>query len=300
MKLWKAWAVVVLAAAIGEPAAGQRLLEEWQVRTTAGPEALVSGASAVFWNPAQVAVAGGTVEALVLDLRAPGITGVDGVAIAAAVALDERTVIALGYEHIGVSGIEHTTDSPDGGTPLDVGEDRFAAAASHLLGERVRIGAMVRYTRLPEVAYTTMSGAATGQARSVIALGAGLRVRPVARLPLSVAAMAATEGSESYWMAGLEFASGLGWAEWRLHGEYGLAGGELAPGVTHRGAARAVWRDHVELTAGAALEPDGDGRSLQPVAGAALSLSRYRLGMVREQLANDFGGAWSFMFSVTF
>lgn len=297
MRLGSIGAAAVLTA-LAAPASGQRLLEEWQVRTSAGAEALVTGASAVFWNPAQVLAAGGTAELMVLDLRAPRITGVEGIAAAAAYVLDERTVLAVGYEHVRVDGIERTTDSPDGGAAIDFGENRFAAAASHRMGASTRVGALVRYTRLPEISYTGADGSRDGGARSVIALGAGVRHRPLSRLPLDVAAMAATEGSETYWMAGVEFAPDRRWAQWQLRGEYGLAGGELAPGVTHRAAATAAWREQVEVTLGVAIEPDGGERSLQPVLGTTLRLSRYRLGMVREQLPNDFGGAWSFAFGV--
>jgi hypothetical protein len=278
---------VALACAAG-PVSGQRLLEEWQVRSTAGAEALVRGAAAVFWNPAQIGVAG-RLEATLLDLRAPGITGIDGLALAGAYRLDDRTFVAAGYEHVGVSGIEQTTDSP-AGTPLDLGENRFVAAAAHTLGTATHVGAMVRYTRLPEISAQ----------RSVIALGAGVRSRPFAAVPLDVAAMAATEGSEAYWMAGVEFASSTPWENWSARAEYGAAGGQLAPGVTHRAAGTAEWDGRADITVGAVLEPDGGSRSLQPVLGAALRLNRYRLGAVREQLPNEFGSAYSFHFSVTF
>jgi hypothetical protein len=292
-------ACMALAAGAG-PASGQRLLEEWQVRTTAGAEALATGASAVFWNPAQVMVRGGRAEVIVLDLRAPSMTGVEGIAGAAAYTLDERTVLAVGYEHMRVDGIERTTDSPDGGSPIDFGENRFAVAASHRLGSALRVGAMVRYTRLPEVSYTSASGAPLGGAESVLGLGAGVRYRPLATLPLDLAAMAATEGSETYWMAGAEFAPRRTWSHWQLRGEYGVAGGELAPGTTHRAALTAAWREQVELTLGGVMEPDGGGRSLEPALGTTLRLSRYRLGVVREQLPNEFGGAWSFALGLAF
>jgi hypothetical protein len=287
-----------ILSVVAAPVSGQRLLEEWQVRPSAGADALVSGATAVFWNPSQVTVPAGVAELMVLDLRAPSVTGVEGIAAAGAYRLNGRTTLALGYEHVRVDGIERTTDSPDGGAPIDFGENRFAAAASHRLGESLRVGALVRYTRLPEISYTGADGSREGGARSVIALGAGVRYRPLVTMPLELAGMAATEGSETYWMAGIGIASGERWAEWQLRAEYGLAGGELAPGVTHRAAGTATWRDQIEVTLGAAVEPDGDSRSLQPVLGTALRLSRYRLGIVREQLPNEFGAAWSFSFGV--
>ncbi|CAN5851189.1 hypothetical protein BH23GEM9_BH23GEM9_17910 [soil metagenome] len=272
-----------------EPAAAQRLLDEWKVRPTAGAEALSRGSTAVFWNPAQITVARRG-EASVMDLRAPGVTGVDGLAAAFALALDERTVLGIGYEYISVGGVEQTTTSPDGGAPIDLAENRLGLAASHRMGERLQVGALVQYTRLPEISPEA----------SVIALGAGLSYRIGTRFPVEVAAMGGTEGESAYWLAGVELASGERWTEWQLRGEYGAAGSRIAPGTTHRAAAAMEWRRHVELMLGAASEPDGTSRSLEPLIGAEVRLQRYRLGMVREQLPNDFGGAWSFRFSIEF
>lgn len=274
-----------------QPASGQRLLEEWRSRTSAGAEALARGPDAVFWNPALVRVEAGRVEASIVDLRAPRETGVDGLSLAAALALDGgRTTLAFGYEHVGVGGIEGTTTSPEPGAPIDVAENRFAFAASHMLGGRARAGALVQYTRLPEI---------TGD-DGVMAIGAGLYWQPVERWPVHIAGMAASEGREAYWLAGLEYAAPWRVHDWRFRGEYGLAGGELAPGVTHRLAASGDWRQAVELAAGLAVEPDADGRRVVPVGSATLRLARYRLGVVREQLTNGFGAAYSFRFGVSF
>jgi hypothetical protein len=279
----------LLALAAPADASSQRLLEEWRLRPTAGAEALVDGATAVFWNPARIA-ADGRGEASILDLRAPGIVGVDGLAVALAIALDDRTTLGFGYEFIGVAGIERTTTSPDGGSEIDMAENRLAMAASHTVGDRMRVGALVQYTRLPDVS----------SQKSVVAIGAGFSFQPTTSLPLQLAAMAASEGDEIHWSAGVEFASAQRWQEWLIGGQYGVSGGQLAPGATHRFAALAEWRQHVELSLGMASEPDGTSRSLEPVMGAEVRLQRYRLGMVREQLPNEFGGAYSFRFSIAF
>ena len=282
--------VVICALAGTDSLAAQRLLEEWQVRPGAGAEALMSGAVAVFWNPSQVSVAQRRYEVSLMDLRAPGITGVSGMALAGAAALDDRTVIALGYERVGVD-IEQTTTSPDIEGTLDVGENRFAAAASHALREGMHVGAGVLYTRLPAVS----------EHESVLSLSGGVSWQGTAfRFPVALAVMGATEGDDERWMAGAEIASGAWWDQVVVRGQYGAAGGELAPGVTHRLSATGEWRDMVELTVGAAAEPDGDDHSLEPVLGASVGLNRYRLGLVRETLPNDFGSAYSLRFSVGF
>lgn len=271
------------------PASSQRLLDEWRVRTTAGAEALATGAPAVFWNPAQVAAAGRG-EAMVADLRAPGITGVDGLVAALAFRLDGRTVLAAGYEYMGVDGLEGTTTSPDAGAPLDIGENRFGFAASHEVNPRTRVGALVQYTRMPAIANET----------SVIALGAGIHYAMPVRLPLAVAGSISFEGEDINWLAGATVVSGRLLTDWQLRGEYGASGGEMQPGTTHRLTAIGDWRDHVSVSLGAAREPDGTSHTIQPVVGAELRLYRYRLGLVREELANEFGGAWSFRFTVGF
>jgi hypothetical protein len=282
-------AACLLAWALPEAAAAQRLLDEWRVRTMPGAEALARGATAVFWNPAQVVVAGRG-EATVADLRAPGITGVDGLAVALAGVLDGRTTLALGYEYMGVDGLEETTTSPDALAPIDLGENRFAVAASHAMSARARIGAVVQYTLMPEI---------SGE-RSSIAMGLGAEYLPRTPVPVRVAGSAAVEGEAVQWIAGVEVGSGDRWREWRVRGQYGAAGSDLAPGTSHRLTALGEWRDHVEVALGAVSEPDGAGRAVQPVVGAELRLHRYRLGMVREELGNDFGGAWSFRFSIAF
>jgi hypothetical protein len=285
----RAFAAGTWLLVLPEAAAAQRLLDEWRVRTVAGAEALAPGAAAVFWNPAQLRVTGRG-EAMVADLRAPGITGVDGLVVALAGALDGRTTLGVGYEYMGVSGLERTTTSPDAGAPIDLGENRFAVAASHILGNRAHLGAVVQYTRMPEI---------SGE-RSSISLGGGLRYEAPLPLPATLAGSMAVEGEAVQWLAGVEFASGPRWTHWQLRGQYGAAGSDLAPGTTHRLTAIGEWRQHVELAVGAVSEPDGAGRAVQPVVGAELRLHRYRLGLVREELGNDFGGAWSFRFTVGF
>ena len=278
---------------VTQPVFGQRLLEEWRVRTSAGPDALARGATAVFWNPAQLLIELGRGEVVVLDLHAPRVTGINGLAAAAAIVVpDGRTTFGIGYEHMSVSGVERTTTSPDGGETLQLAEDRFGLAVARVLNTHTRVGAVVQYTRLPVLDLDSV--------QSVIALGAGFRYQPTTRLPLYLAGMAATEGDGAYWMAGLEFASPWQLPDWALRAEYGAAGGQLAPGVTHRVALTGEWQRAAELSVGAAIEPDGNSRSITPVGAATLRFNRYRLGIVREQLPNDFGGAYSFRFSVSF
>lgn len=285
-------AALLLLASAG-PVSGQRLLEEWRVRPTARPEALLQGAAAVFWNPAQVQVRTGRGEATVLDLHTPAALGIDGTGVAASYALDGRTTIALGLERVGVDGLVETDNSPDDLGELDIGETRFAGAAAHALGEHSAVGAMVQYTRLPQLDTDNDEG-------SVLALGAGISYQRTLRLPVQLAAMAATEGDDIYWTAGLEVGSGSAWDEIVVSGAWGASGGDLAPGITHRALGIVDWRTQVELSAGVVSEPDGSGRALSPLGSGTVRFGRYRLGAVWEKLPNDFGSAWSFRLAVRY
>lgn len=285
-------ATLLLLAGAG-PLSGQRLLEEWRVRPTARPEALLRGAAAVFWNPAQVQVRDGRGEATVLDLHTPSALGISGTGIAASFALDRRTTIALGLERVGIDGLVETGNAPDDLGELDIGETRFAGAAAHALGEHSSVGAMVQYTRLPQLDVETDD-------RSVLALGAGVRYNRTVWLPVELAAMAATEGEDVYWMAGVEVGSGPAWQDFTVSGAYGASGGDLSPGVSHRVLGIVDWRTHVEVSAGVASEADGSDRSLAPLASGSVRFGRYRIGAVWEQLPNDFGSAWSFRLAVRY
>ncbi|MEO5509717.1 MAG: hypothetical protein ABIS27_03750, partial [Longimicrobiales bacterium] len=89
------------------PASGQQLIDDWVIRASATPDALLSGATAVFRNPGMLTVAGRG-EGVLMDLRGPGTSGVTGMGLAAAYRLDARTTIGAGFQHIGVDDIERT------------------------------------------------------------------------------------------------------------------------------------------------------------------------------------------------
>ena len=119
-----------LVCGAAPPAAGQRLLD-LEPRTSAGAEAAVAGAAAVFWNPAGIGALSRRAEASVVDVRGPESTGLGGLAFAAALRLDDRTTLALGFQHAGIEGIERTSDSPLPGLGegiIDLSEDVLSAA----------------------------------------------------------------------------------------------------------------------------------------------------------------------------
>lgn len=284
-------ALALLLFAPAPPLAAQRLLD-LPVRAWAGADATASGAVAAFWNPA-AAIITGRAEAMVLDVLAPEPTGLGGFAAAAAFRVDSALTLAIGYHHVGVDGIMLTTDSPlpEDATPLELGEDALALSARRALGQFLAAGVSLRYVRAAEFA----------EDRSVLEFGAGIHLRPElpGRPVIGAAARAESEGMA--WMTGIDVTPFLAADdEWRLGASWGADGGPLRIGVSHRLAALAGWRDVVRVSAGMSGEPDADGRTWRPVASASVRLARYALGVMREQMANDFGAVHALRFTIAF
>jgi hypothetical protein len=139
-------AVWAAALAAPRPAVAQGLLD-WPVRTELRPEALLSGAAAVFWNPA-AAMPAGRAELLAADLDVP--TGVRGIAVAGTVAAGARVAIAAGYEHLRIDDVDRTSNSPipdPGVAGLDLSEHVFSLGGSLAVTRTVSAGTAVRYMR---------------------------------------------------------------------------------------------------------------------------------------------------------
>jgi hypothetical protein len=275
------------------PLAAQGMLDV-PVRTTAGADAVRPGAAAVFWNPGAIALAGTRAEALLLDVRGPSATGLDGLALAGAVRVDSATTLAIGFRHSGIEEIGQTTDSPLGdGTSgtIDISEDLFVVAAARSLSPVLRVGAIVSYARSAEVL----------EADDVLEIGAGMSARLPALPGSSVGA--SVRGSEDgvRWLAGLSLAPDFArWSDWSIVGDYGAAGAPEYHGIAHRVTAGIRWSDRVGGAAGLAGEPGADGTTWTAVAGADLRLNRYVVGVVREQMPNGFGAVHTFRLSVGF
>jgi hypothetical protein len=248
----------------------------------------------VFWNPGSIALTGTRAEALLLDIRGPSTTGLDGLALAGAIRVDSATTLAIGFRHSGIDEIGQTADSPLGdaaaGT-IDISEDLFVVAAARRLSRAVRVGAIAGYAR----------SAAVLQTDDLLEIGAGMSAHLPALLGSSVAA--AARGSEDgvRWIAGVSLAPDFArWNAWSIVGDYGAAGAPEYPGVAHRITAGARWGDRVGASAGLAGEPGADGITWDAVAGGDLRLNRYVVGVVREQMPNGFGAVHTFRLSVVF
>jgi hypothetical protein len=282
-----------LALAAAMPAGAQRVLE-MPARTAAGADALARGPIAVFWNPGAAGAPFSRGEVLVMDLRGPSSTGLDGTVLAGSVRLDPSTWLLIGYQNLRIDDIQRTTTSPlpeDGATTLDIGENLFAVAAVRALGPRITIGAGVQYVRGPEI----VGG------DNAVEIGAGATVQPDhpwrPRLGLAIR----TTGEGSFWTAGVEAAPDvLRRGEWSVAANYGAGGSPQYRGISHRLAAGALWRDLVNLTVGIAGEPGLDGHTWDPVAGVAVSFGRFTVGILRENLPNSLGAVHAFRLATAF
>lgn len=285
--------VAVFAASIASPLRAQRILD-LPMRAGPGADALAAGPLAVFWNPGSLGLPAGRGEALVMDVRGPASTGLDGVGLAGIVRLDPRTVVGFGFQHVGIGDIEETTTSPltsDGAVPLDISENAFHFAALRVLGSGIGVGASVQYTRAAEI----------GGGDDVVGLGAGFRYGVAGGAGPTVAAGLRFEDTSTDWYAGVGMRRSIGTGgEWAAGADWGLAGSGRFAGVAHRIAASAVWQDRLNVAAGLAGEPGAEGRTWNPALGVSLQLSRYRIGVLREQLANGIGAVHSFRLDLAF
>jgi hypothetical protein len=269
----------------------QRLVD-LEVRASAGPDVLTTGAAAAFWNPAAAGRLGGRAEALVIDIRGPAVTGLGGFAAAGAWRLDSRLTLAVSWEHVSVDDIGRTSDSPipDGAASrIELGEDVVGLSAAQRLGHIASLGVQVRYARASAIV----------EDRTVLEFGVGLDLRPDLPLRPAVAGMVRAEEGGARWGAGLEvvpvtvggISAGAAW---------GLGGGPSYRGTSQRLAGLFGWRDALHVSAGLAAEPGADGTTWQPIAAAALRVQRYGIGVVREELPHGFGAKHAFRFSVAF
>jgi hypothetical protein len=289
LPLLRAFLPVALVMSFAGPARAQRLLD-WPLRTSAGPESVVRGVEAAYWNPAGISTGVTRGQVIIADQRAPSAIGLGGFAAAAAWRLDARTTVGAGYQHVSVDDIGGTSTSPlpDVGAPsFSVGEDQIAVGVSHILGTSVVAGAAVRHDRSNE----------SGLNESTTSLGAGFIVSPALPLrPVLGVSMLTQNGGVRY-TGGLEVSSSLT-NDLDVRAGYGLRGGENTVATEHRIGITVDWRRLVALTAGFATADAGSDRSYEPVIGASLRVNRYELGVLREGLANDFGAAYSFRFRV--
>lgn len=283
----------LLMLACATPVSAQRVLD-WPVRIDAQPDALVGGAAAVFWNPARAGAHDGDVEVLVVDLATPDALSLGAVGVAATARLFGHFSVAAGYQHTSVGDMVRT-DGPPLEEPADraefeIGEDVFALGLAAVTPRGWTLGAAARWLR----ASPELGGGSTWQGT----IGA----QYAARIPpgdVRVAGMG-TVASERLELGGaIEFVAHLPESTIEPALAWGIAERQSI-GVAHRLVARGVWRRLLEAQLGMTAEPGAAGHTWEPVLAAMLHLGRYTVGVVREQLPNDFGGVMHYRLGVEF
>jgi len=273
---------------MASPLAGQRLVDDWLVRTGAGPGALQTGSTAAFWNPAGAGALQGRGSLMVLELLAPAATGVNVLAFSGSWRLDQKTVVAVGYQHLGIDGIDYTGSSPDDGFRLDVSQDLFAAAAARRITPRLLVGAGAQYLHSSEALAEDAQ----------LGVGAGVRLEVPLPVPVRVGSYAFSVRERTVWGVGVELAPTQSIASWHGAFHVGVNGGQAVRGTAYRTGLTLSWRDVLELGGSLVGEPDAEARQWEPVVSGVVRLSRYELGVVREWLPNSFGGVSTFRFGI--
>ena len=272
-------------------ATAQRVFDDWPVRTGAGPDALLRGVEAVYWNPAAVTTETYRGQVFIADQRTPDVIGVGGFAAAGAWRLDARTTIAAGYQHYGIDDIGETSESPlpdEGVSPtFSIAEDQLHFGAAHILSPALQAGAGFRYDRSNE----------SGIQENTTSLVAGFVFTPpiaaLARFAPSAGATLLARAGGVRWSGGVDFALPR-LPDLAARVGYGVRGGDGMPGLEHRAGVTATWKQMLTASAGAMSASGGEGRTWEATFGASLRVNRYELGILRESLSNDFGAAYSF------
>ena len=281
---WSAWALASII--VPASAAAQRLVEI-PIHTTATADAVVTGLSALFWNPAGLSAAPYRGGAMVLSLNTPSEFGVTGI-VGAGAYRNDRLTVGAAWEHVGIDDIPETGDSPTEAGEFSLGEDHFTAAAALELRPQISVGAIAHYIRDD-----------LDDSNGILALGAGMQARVKLLWPATVGAFVLNEGDEVLWSAGAESALPPWFGpSYNLFLSFGTGRDAHSSELGHRIAARFDWADRASLSAGVTRQAGSGNVDWAPLLAASLRLTRYTLGVVRESLAQDFGATWSFRLQV--
>jgi hypothetical protein len=278
------------AILLPQPGRGQ-IIFDWPVRAAPQPEAVLTGAGAVFWNPGSLSEEVGTgQEFWITHVDGPEETGVGGVALAGVVDLPLGLRGGFGYWHLGTGDIPRTIDSParEPGD-ISVSEDVGILGLARDLGRGTGVGAALRLQRgsAPRDARNRLEGeiGIHHQANWILQPRLGLSIRGLGRKPRT--------------LGGVEVAlPPLASARIPVRVGYGLQVDRKLDPLEHRFSLRASWME--EFHAGIGLNHLDRGGEWTPLWMAGADMGRYSLSIMREALANGFGAIHFFRASVRF
>jgi len=129
----------------------------------------------------------------------------------------------------------------------------------------------------------------------------GVVYRPRARWAPAVSGAVFAGRAEPRWLVGVEAAPAVGGEGGvRVGASYGLSGGAWPRAPSHRVALVGRRGRQLSVAFGLDVEPGAREVAWAPVVSATLRLGRYRLTLVRDELANGFGAAYAYGLHVTF
>lgn len=282
--------LALLLTVLPGPARAQGIFH-WPIRSVPQPEAVLTGAEAVFWNPGSLAeVVGTSQQVWIAHVDGPDVTGVRGVAVAGAVDLPGSIRGGIGYWHLGVRDIPRTTDSPEPEPgEISVAEDMAAVALTGTWGKMLGIGASLRFTR----------GSAGEEAKSRTEGDVGLHFRPPLPLEPRLGLAMQGLGHRARALGGLEVSPpALAASRIPIRVGYGVRAGSGSGPAEHRFSVRASWMEQFRGGVGLSYLGHVDGWVRLWMVGA--DIGRYSLSVLREGLPHGFGAVHFYRAAIRF
>jgi hypothetical protein len=272
--------ILVLAAlALPGPASSQ-LLFDWPIRAAPQPEAILTGAGAILWNPGSLSGEAGTeTELWITHVDGPDATGIRGVALAGTIDLPLGIRTGLGYWHLGLADISRTTDSPlpDLGK-IEVAEDALLFALARNLEGLGGFGGALRVHR----------ASVAGDVESRVEGDVGVHLRPPVAMSPRFGLAFKGLGHDPRILAGVEIdLPPLARSRIPIQVGYGLEKRPGPEGPEHRFSLRGSWVERFHAGFGLTYWGAEDGWT--PLWMLGLEFDRYAFSVLREELANDFG-----------
>ena len=282
---------VALISCLSGPEAEGQLLFDWPLRAAPQPEAILTGAGAVFWNPGSlVPEVGTTREILIIHVDGPDVTGVGGVAFSGVVELPIGLQGGFGYRHLGTGGIPRTTNSPHQEIgDVDVSEDAVIFALAGSIAGQTGVGGGISVQR----------GAAGIETKSRIEGEIGVHHQSTLPWAPRIGFVIKGLGGTLRPQGGAEVSlPPLASARVPIHLGYGIQADRSLKPVDHRVSLRGSWMDQLHLGMGFSYLGKGNGWTPLWMLGA--KVGRYSVSVLRESLANGFGAVHFFQAAVRF
>ncbi len=274
------------------PGAAGQLVFDWPLRSATQPEAVITGAGSLFWNPGSLVSEVGTDrEVWIIHVDGPDATGIGGVGFSGVTDIPQGFRVGAGYWHLGVDGIPRTTTSPEQEIgEIHVSEDVAVVAVAQSMGSMTGLGGGLRFQH----------GSAGKESLTRVEGELGIHHRATylpfsPRFGLAIRGLGAELGT----LAGAELTfPALASSRIPVRVGYGIQTDSRLRARDHRLSLRAAWMDQVHLGMGFSYLGRENGWTPLWMVGA--DIGRYSLSVLRESLANGFGATHYFQASLRF